>query len=592
MSRIVAALLALALPVSGDLANQTDWTGGPGTPGPVYAWGSDFNIDSTVEWYACPGSISIEPVFPGYAFNIDCQYVFSLSASDLDGDGDQDILCSDPTKVLWLENVDGSGTVWTQHEVDSYPAFSWITSASPVDVDQDGHEDIIASFNQYGDVVWYENSDGQGGSWSKHVVDASLGAVTVIESADIDGDGLPDIVAVGDGITGPVWYKNWVSGSLWTVIEIETSCNSRAMDLGDIDGDGDIDIMRTDMYRSLFFYENAGTGGVWSRHTVAEDFGDLYCALADVDGDGDLDVFAGDDCTFGWWENTSSYPWTFHCITDTMAMLVNSCCTADIDGDGDPDALTGSETGPCLLYENTGAGDSWTMRRLGDDPGVSSALADLDGSGGLDYLSGVLGQFRWWKHDPVDSGWSMVISSILCLEVEPDWTAMDWTADVPPGTTMWFQVRASDNPSQMGGWSDEIYAPGPLSGLLADNANYLQYRVHFDTDDPWVSPVLDDVTFTWNPVGAGGEEPPQALDLALPCNPSHGEVSVCIGLPQAGTVDICVYDLAGREVGSLSSDEYGAGWHEVRLGPAVPGIYFVVARSGGSEASQRLTVLE
>ncbi len=109
---------------------------------------------------------------------------------------------------------------------------------------------------------------------------------------------------------------------------------------GDMDGDGDLDIVAGGG-EALFIYENDGTGGGWTRYGNLDGSGQIGGnggVLHDVDGDGDLDVICAHYTNdLRWWENPggalASSAWTFHKISDETRYL-HDVMVADLDGDG------------------------------------------------------------------------------------------------------------------------------------------------------------------------------------------------------------------------------------------------------------------
>ena len=81
----------------------------------------------------------------------------SVVASDFDGDGDMDVISSGGT-VSWFEN-NGTGT-FTKHAVTTVD--NGARRALVVDLNQDGHNDILVASQSDQTLSWYEN-DGSGG---------------------------------------------------------------------------------------------------------------------------------------------------------------------------------------------------------------------------------------------------------------------------------------------------------------------------------------------------------------------------------------------------------------------------------------------
>jgi hypothetical protein len=125
-----------------------------------------------------------------------------------------------------------------------------------------------------------------------------------------------------------------------------------------------------------------------------------------------------------------------------------------------------------------------------------------------------------------------------------------------------------------------------------DNTSYFQYRAVLRTTNTAVSPVLNEVTVTWTPLGIAGGDAPAAFEL-LPVtpNPCHGPVSIEFGLPAPGFVEISVFDVSGRET-QQEAFECQPGWSSIQLNLPAAGVYFVRAVSGGSVASEHFVVVE
>ena len=218
---------------------------------------------------------------------------------------------------------------------------------------------------------------------------------------------------------------------------------------------------------------------------------------------------------------------------------------------------------------------------------------DVNGDGVIDIIgsSTIENEIYWWGqigYNPVGT----LMSSILDSQVNPEWDYLEWNSETPAGTAVSFQVRASDDYTAMGEWSDTLTIPSLLTGILADGDRYVQYRAILKTSDPSGTPILNDITITWDPMGIESGENPEVISL-LPFAPNPAAAPVVrFGLPEPAPVEISIFDLSGRLVSEVHGDEYSGGYHDVLLGDLSPGIYFCRMDSGEFTAMQRFVVIE
>jgi hypothetical protein len=600
-----SSLLFLASTASTEISSQSDWSGGPGVPGPVLSWGDDFSIDTGCSWSVTPGALTITT---GVEHQIDgsFDYACCVHSSDIDGDGDVDVvgaaLIADD--ICWWENADGLGSTWVEHPVDlQYNGAACVYSD---DIDGDSRMDLLGAAINDDDITWWENADGLGITWIERTIDGGFDHAECVRAGDFDIDGDRDVV--GASSYGNSGIKCWENidgvGMTWTDHIIYDDSGTIAVCCDDVDGDGDLDVLGVSASdETITWWENAdGVGLLWVEHFITTGCGTAYSVHSDdVDGDGDTDVLVAihDRNDITWWENTNGIGtiWIQHWIDGDFRRAI-SVSSVDMDSDGDVDVLGASQFGDEITWwENSlGTGLVWIEHPV--DAGFEGAHSvhfdDVDGDGVPDIIGAAdqADDITWWNLDAHRDTGSME-SSILYLGCDPDWGTLLWSSQIPMGTAVSFQVRASDDYTQMGAWSDTLFAPSSLHGILADNASYFEYRAILETADPDTTPTLLDVSVTWDPLGVDGGSVPSGFEL-LPVrpNPCAGTAGIDFGLPVAATVELSLFDISGRLVQDIAAAEYQPGWHEIQLSELSPGVFFVRMTAGEFEATQRFVVVD
>ena len=192
----------------------------------------------------------------------------SVCAADLDVDGDMDVLVSCGWGIAWYEN-DGTGhfndrtdQLGTQTIIETLTEDEeWLRSVHAADLDGDGDLDILSASSSYhsydGKITWYEN-DGAGQFGSQQVITTEANGATAVYAADLDSDGDLDVLSASRGDNKIAWYENEGSGRFASRRVIYAEVNgARSVYAADLDGDGDLDVLSASSNDDkIAWYEN------------------------------------------------------------------------------------------------------------------------------------------------------------------------------------------------------------------------------------------------------------------------------------------------------------------------------------------------
>lgn len=292
-------------------------------------------------------------------------------ADDVDGDGDQDVLCasSGRNRIVWWRNEGGSPVTWSEQTIGA--SFSMAKSVCTADLDGDSRIDVIGAAIQTNRVAWWRNGGGDPVQWTQYTIDAAFGGAHRVQAIDLDGDGDPDVVGAAYMAHQVAWWRNDGGSPIaWTKQVVGSGVtNACIAQAADIDGDLALDIAATGQGSDEISWWHNGGGSpiVWTKHPVAVLDRVWPLCVCDLDDDGDRDIVAGSSHEGG---------------TREVRWYRNDRPTSGLGGPERGDAGT-APAGALRVSSHLPGGDSGAVIRFELPAGAMARLALLDPAGGV-----------------------------------------------------------------------------------------------------------------------------------------------------------------------------------------------------------------
>jgi len=282
-----------------------------------------------------------------------------------------------------------------------FPDTEGTTTIVVGDLDNDGHLDIVTGFAFKRNKRWMNNADGTFTPFDLQGEEEGSTRTNAIALGDLNGDNILDII-IGNEVNAPNQVLLSTDDNSYEVIELpgekffQRFPATTAIALGDIDGDGNIDIVvggdflpDTD---ATILLNSEGNGRFFQEHVqFIKDI--TAISIGDIDNDGKVDiVFAttrtNDDFIHMNKGNMIFSDVILQPLSNTMTPSETSAIKlADMNGDDCLDIVVGQVGEPVLLYINDKNGNFETIILPGGDTEVADiGLGDINGDGRVDIM--------------------------------------------------------------------------------------------------------------------------------------------------------------------------------------------------------------
>ncbi|MEM8709413.1 MAG: VCBS repeat-containing protein [Planctomycetota bacterium] len=364
------------------------------------AGANDATSNVTIFFQVSPGQFDPSPLIIANPALLNPELI---AAADFDGDGDMDLVTDSndfpPSLTVFLQSNPGQ---FATPPIILDPGVSFYSDLIADDLDGDGNADIAVALSTSDALaVLYQTAPGAFSSSPTTLANAGLDSPVALTSGDFNCDGRRDLACayravnsvIGVFLQGP----SGVFDSAPSIMEVPRISNTNAIEAGDLDGDGDLDLVVTGFGPPQVFLQTAP--GEFSDSAFEIDDPNIPGASDVLVGD--LDGMGGTDLLLGQSSGElrvvrQSYPGEFSStsaqvdVSDTVDL--QDIAVADLDGDGDLDFVTAHLSSNNLaIVKQEAPGQFSSQPTFLTDPSAGAPISviatDLDGDGDIDVVS-------------------------------------------------------------------------------------------------------------------------------------------------------------------------------------------------------------
>lgn len=290
-----------------------------------------------------PGVFSPRSALPSGQDNTQDDFV-AVVAADLDGDGDLD-LASTSSRESTLRVYSQASGEFTQTQAVNAGIF--MASVTAADLNGDGRIDLVTANRESNDLAIFFQDPG--GGFPTNPTFLSVNKPVCTAAADLDGDGDMDLVSVSYIEEKLTLFLQDAQGNFTRQSPtLDTGSAPRQVVAADLDSDGDMDLVTANFLSGNLTLHFQTAPGVFDVQpvTLVSGNGCVSVAAADLDGDGDMDLVSVNEeaSSMKIWFQTSPGGFTESPATLSPGQKPIWVTAADLDGDGDLDLVTANRS--------------------------------------------------------------------------------------------------------------------------------------------------------------------------------------------------------------------------------------------------------
>ncbi|MBI88518.1 MAG: hypothetical protein CMG60_00400 [Candidatus Marinimicrobia bacterium] len=324
----------------------------------------------------------------GFPFNAGSDITTSISAGDLDGDGDKELVFGTSNGIVYA--LTKTGTLHMSYEQED----SIVDVPVLSDFNQDGDMEIIfISSNDSSSSLYVINDFGE--NVSGFPIDFSEKIIAAPAVADLDNNMLLDIVIVTLDSNVYVIDANGIMNPAFPISTVG-SLRSPAT-LVDFDGDYYLEIIVINHNGDIYVFDTEGNVmNYFSTGNTGDSINGAGLSVADLDGDGSMEIlFAGDDEYLHAWdpiadEEPNGWPLQLTSFHGGASEPI----TIDIDNDGDLEVMFLKGSDELHLYHHNGESYANFPYSSQYDITFTPAIGHLDNDGDYEIIVGTSTDLR------------------------------------------------------------------------------------------------------------------------------------------------------------------------------------------------------